>query len=233
MAYISENIKRLFYFVESQTIYEISKHKDADNCGLCMGYTKTEDGDYVIKEHSELATIFPYFTITYLTYKLVEDKDEEGNKVIKKVIDDTIPPVTKYFWLQDLIHDGDKIANNKFVCTVGLHGDTSATFLDRYIKKVTEDAVAKIKNNYLPDELRRQYPGYLIGTPYDSFVDGKDVKVTATSLTAAQQILSDANIETLYNNAAKEKATASANTVLRNINNQVDTLEITTEPITD
>lgn len=192
MAYLNDRINRKYYFTTGSTIIEISKYQDADGCGKAAGFK--EDG--TIKEDSELATIFPYIKLTYT----------DGEK---------------YLWLQDFIQDGDTYNDTTFGCTKGLHGDDSETFVERYISRIKKEVSIKIKQGYSPEQLVKMYPQFLSKLPYEDYIDGKPINVTATTLSAAQMILSDDNIGKIYEDVAKEQATEAADRILKIIGKKV------------
>lgn len=203
----NDTIKKKYYFITSDVIYEISNRNDFDECcGICPSHN--DDGS--VKTDTELAAIFPYIKLTYK-------------------VNDTGETIEKYLWLQDFIKDGDKYENNKFIAKS--HDDNVTTFLDRYINQSKKNAYKDIKNGYLPASLKAKNQKYFGDVPYNDFIDGKNVTVTAVSLTEEQRFFSETKIGELYVETAKNESKNAANRILNRNSQQVDSLTLTVKSL--
>lgn len=215
MANYNKDFYKWYYFVENNIIYDISSVQDKDECGLAPWSDGTKEQK--LKPEGQLAAIFPNIKIEY--------KEYDGQTLLTEV-------KTKYLWLQNYIDDGDKYNGSKFEPTVGLHGDESETFVDRYINELKNATKTLIRNGYSVNDIRKSNPKFVIETEYDDdTLIGKKIRVVSTSLTPAQRFLSDEEISEIFIETAKEEATKTANAILKQCKYKVDTLDLTASPI--
>jgi len=217
MANYNKDFYKWYYFVQNSIIYAISSIQDKDECGLAPWSDGTKEEK--LKPEEQLATIFPHIKIEY--------KEYDGQTLLTEV-------KTKYLWLQNYIDDGDKYDGSEFNPTVGLHGDESATFVDRYINELKNATKTLIRNGYSVNDIRKSNPKFVTESEYDDdTLIGKKIRVVSVSLNGTQQFLTDEQISEIFKETAKEEATKTANAILKQCKYKVDTLDLTASPITE
>lgn len=188
MIYPKTTLQNPYYFIKDKVLYNISNQQDTNNEHTSSGYcgvhkvtyktetkrvekghvyldlngnlqTAAEDGDYQVStgklNETECKKVFPYFTVTY--YKKNPGKEEEGI-------------ITKIYWLQYLIQDGDKVDNNgKFTINTN-HG---STYLNVFKEEMKEAVKSAIIGGATIEQLYSMFPLYFF-----SGQSGKTTKVT-------------------------------------------------------
>lgn len=190
-----KTLKDLFYFINGEVIYNIDSANDEDKCGVQkVVYTDPEKKNQIDWEAS--AAIFPSFKVTF-TLENGDSKDV-------------------YYYLQDLIVDGDKFTGGKFVHQHP--ADEPKTYIEMFTDSIDSDIKAKASNGYTVDEIMAALPFYCVA-PTDedmSFTDndGKSNKGKFESMEgfSAYTVVSVTDI--VYDELDK-KAKAYANNLLK------------------
>ena len=231
MIYPKTTLQNPYYFIKDKVLYNISNQQDTNNehtssqgCGVhkvtyITETKKVEKGQVYLNLHGDLQTaaddtnysvstgkldetecqkVFPYFTVTY--NKTNPAEGEEGT-------------ITKTYWLQHLIQDGDKVVNNKFVINEK-HG---TTYSDAFKKEMKEAVKSAIIGGATIEQLYSMFPLYFFsGQPNKTTKvtdnSGKLVDATYNTSTVA---ISERDLWTLIYEALDEKVRAYANNCLK------------------
>lgn len=208
-----------YYFFNNNVLYEISDTNDKDGCGKHLVKFITEEktvkkGDIYYDECNNkcvaeedgtvnVATttvnverckdVFPYFSVTY-------EDNETGEQGIK------------YYWLQDMIADGDTLESGRFVINqVHENPDnaenpaTEYSYLSKFIDSINSDIDSYIAKELSMDEIKEKLPYYVFAQEGDEVtINGRTVVVTNVSfstvkdedmLTKAYEIINKKTIE--------------------------------------
>lgn len=173
-------LKDLYYFVNDSVVYDIKQTNDDDNCGIYVVEYKTEEkevkkGDiYLDHNHNKVTaeedatvqagtnelndvldyTIFPSFFVTYT-------EKTEGAE-----------PKTKYYWLQDMIKDGDKYSGGKFTINTA-HGESYMKVFEDSIKA---DIDRYVEKGYTYETIKSVMPYYVFAE------DGDEVNINGQTV---------------------------------------------------
>lgn len=156
MKYPVATLQNLYYFLSEKTkgvVYEISATQDSDNCGV-NPIKCDSDGN---TDESANAAIFPGIKVTYKYDVIMMGKTEEKE-------------VTKYYWLQNNIKDGDTFNGTKF--TPMKHDSNKSTFIEQFLENVKTEMGRLAAGGASMDGVKSSLPYYLTIKPTD---------VTATS----------------------------------------------------
>ena len=182
MIYPTTKLSKVYYYIANTVVYDISNKyiKDNDNCAINpIVYTNKDKNE---ANEIETAKIFPCFTVTY----------KKGTETI-----------IKYYWLQDMISDGDTYTSNKF--TMNTHGQTGKTYLSVFQEAFTDEIKNCIKSGISLKNIKSRFPHYCFATHDYEYVNGfKYVSVTGfTPLTdeQLQQLVIEVTNEMIIDNA--------------------------------
>ena len=164
-------------------------------------FSVTKQLVYRDRESIILRRVFPYFTVTY--NKTNPAEGEEGT-------------ITKIYWLQYLIQDGDKVDNNgKFVMNTN-HG---TSYLNVFKEEMNEAVKSAIIAGATIEQLYSMFPLY--------FFDGQDNKTKTTRVTdnngklvdamyvTSNVVINESELWALIYEALDEKVRAYANNCLK------------------
>ena len=141
MIYPTTRLSKVYYYIADTVVYDISDKNldDKDKCAINpIVYTNELKNEV---DEPKTAQRFPCFTVTY--------KKGEETKI-------------QYYWLQDMISDGDKYTSNKF--TMNTHGETDATYLSVFQKAFTEEIKDYIKRGRSIKNIKSNFPHYCFAT---------------------------------------------------------------------
>ena len=182
MIYPNTTLSKVYYYIANTVVYDISNKyiKDNDNCAINPIVYTNKDKNEV--NEIETAKIFPCFTVTY----------KKGTETI-----------IKYYWLQDMISDGDTYTSNKF--TMNTHGQTGKTYLSVFKEAFTDEIKNCIKSGRSLKNIKSRFPHYCFATYDYEYVNGfKYDSVTGfTPLTdeQLQQLVIEVTNEMIIDNA--------------------------------
>ena len=182
MIYPNTTLSKVYYYIANTVVYDISNKyiKDNDNCAINPIVYTNKDKNEV--NEIETAKIFPCFTVTY----------KKGTETI-----------IKYYWLQDMISDGDTYTSNKF--TMNAHGQTGKTYLSVFQEAFTDEIKNCIKSGRSLKNIKSRFPHYCFATYDYEYVNGfKYDSVTGfTPLTdeQLQQLVIEVTNEMIIDNA--------------------------------
>ena len=182
MIYPNTTLSKVYYYIANTVVYDISNKyiKDNDNCAINPIVYTNKDKNEV--NEIETAKIFPCFTVTY----------KKGTETI-----------IKYYWLQDMISDGDTYTSNKF--TMNTHGQTGKTYLSVFQEAFTDEIKNCIKSGRSLKNIKSRFPHYCFATYDYEYVNGfKYDSVTGfTPLTdeQLQQLVIEVTNEMIIDNA--------------------------------
>lgn len=182
MIYPNTTLSKVYYYIANTVVYDISNKyiKDNDNCAINPIVYTNKDKNEV--NEIETAKIFPCFTVTY----------KKGTETI-----------IKYYWLQDMISDGDTYTSNKF--TMNTHGQTGKTYLSVFQEAFTDEIKNCIKSGSSLKNIKSRFPHYCFATYDYEYVNGfKYDSVTGfTPLTdeQLQQLVIEVTNEMIIDNA--------------------------------
>lgn len=217
-------LKNPYYFINNNTVYKIDFNQDKDKCGEHKVVYKTEEkelekgkwyynlnGDYVqatsngtyqvktdeLKDDA-CSQIFPNFVVKYT--------DEEGTEV------------DVYYYLQDLIQDGDTFDGTKFIQKPG-HGD-STNYIQSFQTQLNEELAKLVASGKTIEQIKKILPHYYFEPSANVeenkqiiMVGCKKVSVTYNGVEGITPI-SDSDIMDLVYNVANQTAIECANNVL-------------------
>lgn len=155
-------LNNYYYFINGNIVFDIKNYNDQDGCGVHKVTYLTEpkvieeghhytdlhgdvqtaetEGTYQVStgnlNETECAKVFPHFMVNY--------HDREGNQYVV------------YYWLQNLIKDGDKLQSNKFVMNT-THG---AGYLNVFEDSIDETIANYAKNGYTLEQIMNMMPKY-------------------------------------------------------------------------
>lgn len=212
-----------YYFIKNNTLFKISYSKDGDNdCAVHKVTYETEakqlkkgdkyrdlhgdeqkaeaDGTYQVKtkktDDTECAKVFPYFTVNY-----TKDGDTK----------------TVYYYLQNLITDGDTLSGNKFVKT--LHGDTipSGSTLDGYAyilyKEMVNEVKSLIEGGKTIKQIKEIMPHWCFASLNKDYIDIYGYKYVPSSVSRFTP-LTDEQLNGLVVESVNESVKKYANSLL-------------------
>lgn len=241
MTYPTDRLSSLYYFLTEKAkgvVYEISSSQDADGCGYnpiikspirqtltVDAWKKVQDkslyeivksnymdGDVEkidVLSYEEAAKVFPHIKVQY-TYDVIS----MGNT--------TTATVTKYYWLQNIIKDGDSFNGTKFIPMK--HDTSEATYIGQYMEQLNAEMARLAVNGASIEGISSTFPFYFVneGFSADSGTTMVIDRRTAKSLTITP---SDSGVSVYalarYNDAikeyAKEQALKTANGIVSKI----------------
>lgn len=149
MFYPTIKLSKFYYYIADTVVYDISiKYiEDKDKCAINPIVYTNENKNEVNK--TETAKIFPCFTVTY----------KKGTETI-----------IQYYWLQDMISDGDKYIDNKFI--MNTHGETGKTYLSVFQETFTNEIKNYIKKGRSIKDIKSKFPHYCFATHDYEYVKG-------------------------------------------------------------
>ena len=196
MQYPLEKLKKMYYFINDNVIYNISSYQDADDTGVdCIKYN--DDG--TINE-AECENIFPNIKVVY--------RKNDGTDV------------TKYYWLQNMIKDGDtKTEDGPFIINNLLdqddNGKPDEEYLDVYLNWVKEEILKRINNGQTAAYIKKALPYYITAVAGDKVrIDGETVTIIEIVNNDMSDVFSEEGILELIYEAINAKTINYANKLL-------------------
>lgn len=179
-------LKNPYYFIRNEIIYNISFNQDKDKCGQQL----------VSDDEQTNANRFPNFVVNYT---------DENNEDIKV-----------YYWLQDMIQDGDRYDGSKFIQDE-LHGEG---YIELFQNEIKEEVKKLIESGKTIEQIKKILPHYYFEPSANVeenkqiiMVGCKKVSVTYNGVEGITPI-SDSDIMDLVYNVANQTAIECANNVL-------------------
>ena len=222
-------LSNYYYFFNDNIVFDIKNYNDEDKCGkhkvtyltegkkvekghnyidLHGDFQKAEtEGTYQVStgklDEAECAKVFPHFNVNY--------QDSEGNQY------------TVYYWLQNLIKDGDKLQDGRFVMNE-THG---GNYLTVFEKSIDETIAEYAKSGLTVEQIMRKMPKYCFSaiTAEDEkttfeinkthiYKDGKKIEVSYVNVTGLSSRNADYVMGIVYN-AIDEQTKDFANEKLK------------------
>lgn len=212
-----------YYFIKNNIVFKISYSMDNDkDCAqhkvtyvteakqLKKGDTyrdlhddakKAEsNGTYQVKtntqNNAQCATVFPYFTVNYT---------KSGDTK------------TVYYWLQDMINDGDTVTNGKFVKNMNGEEIPSGSTLNGYTytlyKQLQEEIKEYVKNDNTLAQIKTKFPHWCFKNPLVNYIDDEGYTYVPSSVTGFTP-LTDDELKGLMVDAINDLTTNYANSLL-------------------
>lgn len=192
----------LYYFINDDVIYNISSSNDKDECGeKKVVYTENNKIDWVAS-----ADIFPSFKVSYTV---------ENNETIDV-----------YYFLQNLIEDGDKFVGGEFVNQHPQKDEDGEplspipSYLDLFNDSVKQDISIYVDRGYTVEKIKQLLPGYIFAIGEEdecvTFCDNDGKKYTG-KLSGVEGIATydDGDIMELVYKTLNEKAKEYTNGILK------------------
>ena len=167
-------LKNPYYFFNEKVLYEIRDVNDNDECGVHKVFYVTEEkevkkGEVYYDEHGNKVVAEEAGTVQAST-NVIDDEASlaifPGFYVQYNVVSEELYNQKKYYWLQDMIADGDTIdENGKFLINAN-HGAEEGqtepvTYLSRFMDSVNKDLEYYIEQGYSIDEIKQRLPYYV------------------------------------------------------------------------
>ena len=196
----TKTLKNPYYFINNNVVYKISNSNDSDECGE-KKVVLTEDKK---TNWAASAAIFPSFKVSYTV-------DSET--------------VDVYYFLQDLIIDGDKFVGNKFVHQHPKKDEegqstTPLTYQQLFDNSVQEDIEKYADRGYTLDRIKQLLPSYVFAVTGEEQAvsfrdnDGKLLTGTMTGVTGITTY-TEAQITELIYETLNQKAKDYTNGLLK------------------
>lgn len=225
-----------YYFFNNNVLYEISETNDEDGCGRHLVKFITEKktvkkGDTYYDEFNnkcvaeedgtvdvatttvnieECKKVFPYFSVTY------EDKETHEQGI-------------KYYWLQDMIADGDTLKSGKFVINQVHDNPDNAenpapeySYKTKFVDSINSDIDSYIAKGLSIDEIKEKLPYYVFAQRGDEVtINGRTVVVTDVSIST----VTDENMLTKVYEIINKKTIEYADGLLKKYGKEVNEKE--------
>ena len=226
-----------YYFVRNDIVYNINFNQDKDGCGEHMVTYETVEkelnpGDHYYDEKGD------YQTVTSAGYYSVKDGNKLNNiecanvfpHFIVNYTDENNETLQVYYYLQDMIQDGDKFEGGKFVQDER-HGNG---YIDVFMSEVRDEIAKMVNSGKTMEEIKKALPHYYFepsGNPdedkYSIVVDGcKKVNVTYNGIQSEEDgfsPISEDQITDIVLAVANQHTIICANDVLEGYGMKIST----------
>ena len=194
-----QNLVNYFYFIsEEGVVFDILSANDKDGCGVHIVKYVTKAQTLEAGDKYLDATNTQCVAETDGSYQVSTGKiDKEANSgIFPCIVVESTPEgedenIKSYFFFQQLIHDGDKYASNKF--SKSHNTSETATYMDDVNKAIVEEITNMVKKGYTIDKIKDSLPWWVFakeGT--ETYINGK--KNTVVSNTYDNSELTDENL---------------------------------------
>lgn len=208
-----------YYFFNNNVLYEISETNDKDGCGKHLVKFITEKktvkkGDTYYDESNNKCVAEEDGTVDVATTTVDVEycKDVFPNFYVEYQDKETGEQGIKYYWLQDMIADGDTLESGKFVINQvhenpdnGENPAPEYSYETKFVNSINSDIDSYIAKELSIDEIKEKLPYYVFAQQGDEVtINGRTVVVTGVSiptvtdenmLTKAYEIINKKTIE--------------------------------------